>query len=225
MSERRHRPARGRRAGPARRTAGFTLVELLVAITLLGLIAVLLAGGLRFGARAWERGSEVAEDASDLALVQAFVRRQLGGARPLRRRGEELAKALDFVGEPDGVEFVVLMPAHLDVPGFYRIAFRLERDQDGRHLLMERRTFDLGDDLGAGKVLDQRILIDRIAGGEFTYFGAAEEGDPPQWREQWQDATILPELVRLKMHFPVGDRRSWPELTMRTRITARGDLR
>ena len=34
--------------------AGFTLVELLVAMTLLGFLTVLLFGGLRFGTRAWE---------------------------------------------------------------------------------------------------------------------------------------------------------------------------
>ena len=36
------------------RNAGFTLVELLVAITLLALVSAALFGGLRFGARAWE---------------------------------------------------------------------------------------------------------------------------------------------------------------------------
>ena len=37
-----------------RSEAGFTLIELLVALTLLGLISVVLFGGLRFGTRAWE---------------------------------------------------------------------------------------------------------------------------------------------------------------------------
>ena len=38
----------------ARDHNGFTLVELLVATTLLALLSVVLFGGLRFGARAWE---------------------------------------------------------------------------------------------------------------------------------------------------------------------------
>ncbi len=37
-----------------RRQAGFTLVELLVAMTLLAFLSITLFGGLRFGARSWE---------------------------------------------------------------------------------------------------------------------------------------------------------------------------
>ena len=35
--------------------AGFTLLELLISMTLLGLLMLVVLGGLRFGARAWER--------------------------------------------------------------------------------------------------------------------------------------------------------------------------
>ena len=38
------------------RQGGFTLLELLIAITLLGLILVLLFGGLRLGMRSWDAG-------------------------------------------------------------------------------------------------------------------------------------------------------------------------
>ena len=43
------------------RSAGFTLLELIIAIALVGLVAVALAGGIRLGARVWEAGDARAE--------------------------------------------------------------------------------------------------------------------------------------------------------------------
>ena len=53
-----HRP----QAAPPRqpREHGFTLIELLVSLTLMALIAVVLSGGLRFGASVWRAGALMA---------------------------------------------------------------------------------------------------------------------------------------------------------------------
>ena len=45
-----------RSGGGTPRRRGYSLVEVLVALTLLGRISVALVTGLRFGARAWEHG-------------------------------------------------------------------------------------------------------------------------------------------------------------------------
>ena len=57
--------------------SGFTLLELLIAITLMGLILVVLYSGLRLGLNSSESGGQRAEATDRLRLVHEFLRRQL----------------------------------------------------------------------------------------------------------------------------------------------------
>jgi prepilin-type N-terminal cleavage/methylation domain-containing protein len=57
--------------------AGFTLLELLVAMTLLGLLMTVVFGGLRFGARAWERAETDSSGTDEIRLAQSILRHEL----------------------------------------------------------------------------------------------------------------------------------------------------
>jgi general secretion pathway protein J len=64
------------------RQDGFTLIELLISMTLLGLLFVLLLGGMRFGTRAWEHGTQVADEGDSIRSVQNLLRREIERACP-----------------------------------------------------------------------------------------------------------------------------------------------
>ena len=61
---------------------GFTLLELLVAITLLGLLMAALLGGLRLGARVWETGEARLDASARVQIVQDFLRQRITEALP-----------------------------------------------------------------------------------------------------------------------------------------------
>ncbi|MEE9250386.1 MAG: prepilin-type N-terminal cleavage/methylation domain-containing protein, partial [Alphaproteobacteria bacterium] len=65
------------------RERGFTLLEVLIAMTLLGLIMMLLFGGLRLGTRAWETNSDRVEEISQIEISHQIIRRMLAQAYPL----------------------------------------------------------------------------------------------------------------------------------------------
>ncbi|MEE8085084.1 MAG: type II secretion system protein, partial [Alphaproteobacteria bacterium] len=46
--------------------AGFTLLELMVSLALVGLLTMVLTGGIRFGARVWEASQVQAEAANEV---------------------------------------------------------------------------------------------------------------------------------------------------------------
>jgi general secretion pathway protein J len=206
----------------ASREHGFTLLEVLIAMTLLGLIMMLLFGGLRLGTRAWETNSDRVEEISQIEISHQVIRRMLAQAYPLVDRDaiSDLTdgRGIEFAGEPESVAFAGLMPAHLG-GGFHR--FQLLVDDDGgasRLVLRWRRITFGGDDDGAAG--NEAILIERISSARFSYFGPAEDDDVADWHEAWDNPASLPALVRLEIDFPDGDRRFWPDLVVAPRIDA-----
>ena len=216
---------------PRRRNgeAGFTLLELLVAMTLLAMVFGLIAGGIGFGAAVWEKGGASAKRAGDLQTAHRVLRARIEAMRPLRRLREKRQALLPFAvdGGREALVFVAPPPAELAPPGLYRYRIAIERSGRDRALTLawrrlqpDLRDFDADADTGGGGDADGRdagtsgsvVLMDGIAGGRIDYFGAIRTQDPEEWRDRWEDAPRLPALVRLTIEFEDADPREWPPL-------------
>ena len=105
-----------RRAGQAA-AHGFTLLELLAAIMLLGLLMAVLFGGLRLGARVWETADARLDASTRIQIVQDFVRQRLAAALPLEALAPEQVQGSDFAplfqGTAQTLRFAGLMPENL----------------------------------------------------------------------------------------------------------------
>ena len=181
----------GNRSG---RQTGFTLLELLVAITLMGLVLVVVYGGLRLGLSGWDTGERRAEATQRLRLVQEFLRRQLVQSMTVYQVDDQQNRTVVFTGQVDGIEFVTPMLARLGQAGLYRV--RIEA-VDGR-LWIRWRPY-LPDDPAAGEERD-RVLLEGVSAIEWAYFGLERFDDPrPRWSNVWTNPQSRPLLVRLNL--------------------------
>jgi general secretion pathway protein J len=214
------------------REGGFTLLEVLIAMTVLGILTGLLASGLGFGTRVWERERRQLDQWSDLETVQELLRRMLTQAIPL---GGMFAAAAGqpgtFIGTENAMEFLGPAPAQSLAGGIYKYNLASRADPGGLRLVLtwKRRTPDgtrvktrvtnappeEAEKLQTGAEV---ILADKLAEAKFSYFGTTEDGSAPGWRNRWQDPSKAPLLVRVQITFPPGDPRLWPELTVAPRI-------
>ncbi|HWD28767.1 MAG TPA: prepilin-type N-terminal cleavage/methylation domain-containing protein [Rhizomicrobium sp.] len=185
------------------RQTGFTLIELLVSMTLLALLFVLLLGGMRFGTRAWERSTQVADDGDSIRSVQNLLRRELERACPrlLPTTSPQDATRIRFTG--DGEALRILAPAPGAAGGQSCAPTTLRTAPDGR--------------LQQIAVNDTPVLR-HVQALEIAYLPA--QGD---WRASWRNQPALPALIRIRVTFPKDDGRSWPELFIVPRISADGD--
>jgi general secretion pathway protein J len=118
------------------RSRGFTLVELLIAFTLIGLITLLLFSSLRLGLRAWEGVESTADANADLRIARNFLARALRQARPvsLTLDGESV---LVFSGDAQTLELVAPLSEYVGVPGLYILRLSLDHGERER-LVMTR---------------------------------------------------------------------------------------
>ena len=186
-------------------SAGFTLLELLVSLTLLSLLFLLVASGIQFGTKAW-RETELS-DTSEVLGVQYTLRRLLSEARPIMIEGDEPNKQrVLFMGTENSIRFVSPMPPYVGAGGFYEIAIYLA----GNRVEMSWNLFHRGD--ASSESAEQRItLINGVSQIHFAYFGLRETKESAKWYNDWQDLQYTPDLIRMRVDLSNGSR-PWPDL-------------
>lgn len=197
------------------RAAGFTLLELLIAMALLGFILALLFGGMRLGARSWDAGELRAENTTHLALLQGFLRRTLSQTVPYRWKKKPDAD-MAFIGEPDRVKLVAPIAVRLGPGGLYLLSLELARDNDGSQLVMKRIIPDSESaDFTALDDAEKVVLAEHVEALDFAYYGAETREAEPQWQDRWENRDTpqrLPYLIRMRVKF--SDGRVWPDLVV-----------
>ncbi len=192
---------------------GFTLLELLVAITIFSLVIAVLYAGYRLGIRSWESGERTHAAVSELRLAGSFVRRHVAQAFPLAT-SKSGAWSVWFEGQPGRLVFVTAMPAHLGQGGMYEMTLQVDEQDDAAVLSVSRRLLHPDAEPGKPGVDDQaRPLVADLESAAFSFFGVLGENSEESWQTSWQGRERLPRLVRLRLTSKsVGE---WPEMIVR----------
>jgi general secretion pathway protein J len=183
---------------------GFTLLEVLVALAVVGLFLLGLVQGSRFVLFGWDRQVRVVARIEELDAVDRTLRRLVALARP----GSEWER-LVFVGGLHSVAFTSVLPLPAVGSPTQRVDVELLVDADHRLLLKWTPHLHVIRTGPAPSVVSTEILqaVERL---ELSYWPAAHHGG---WTSNWHDP-VPPRLVRIRIVFPEASNLWWPDIVV-----------
>ncbi len=198
--------------------AGFTLLELIVALVLLALMASVMFGSLSMASRSWDGGEAKVEQVSAMRQTQEFLREQLSAEFPLRLK-KVIEMPLLFAGERDEIRYAAALPPRVAEGGVYYFRLAIVRTGEKSQLVLERMIPDPAAPREPEfRDAERSVLADGIAELRFRYYGRdadAIDAATPTWRDRWDDQQRLPLLIRIDVKPEKG--LPWPALVVEPR--------
>lgn len=197
---------------------GFTLIEVLIAMTLLGVMVVLLFSSLRIAAQSWNAGENKMAAVNQKAVVYQFFKRHITAIRPLPMLNIDPAYSLEavqaFQGFPQSLRFVAGLPASSARKGLQIFSIALD-PENSSILLVTLTPYRLTE--ADQEPVKPEVLLENIAGLKFAYFGRIEEFAEPHWQEEWVVAERLPSLIKVSIALKDGG--YWPDMVFPLKIS------
>jgi prepilin-type N-terminal cleavage/methylation domain-containing protein len=195
---------------------GFTLVELLIALAIVGALLAIAFGGLRVALSAWRQGEDRAEAHQHVRSVALTLARAMSAAYPYRAsRSLAPEPVVLFAGTEQRVEFVTQAPPF---PAAIPIAFTaviFEFNEGGEPGLVVRQQALPNQDPFAKATLVYRDPT--VTSVKLAYL------DESGWRDSWDGAETkaAPRAVRLSVATTLNGRtEELPPLTVSLRTAA-----
>ena len=188
--------------------SGFTLLEMLVAVTLVAMIAVGLWAVFRISVRSWSRGTEFMDANQRHRSILGLVRKQMASMYGLVASTDPEQQgpgALVFSGTETNVQFISLNALQFqESPGLTLVSYDVEQDAGGDYALVEREARYLGAVTDAGNFASgskATPIFENLSSCQLEYFDPGDANNAPQWVREWDGARLgkFPLAISLTM--------------------------
>ncbi|GGO05600.1 hypothetical protein GCM10007972_03150 [Iodidimonas muriae] len=187
---------------------GFTLMELIIALTIIGILSAALFSALRFTGKAWQAGDIRITEQTDEDAIRAFLRARLEQIRPMVISFDGETQDVAFRGTDKEMRFVSPLPSGIGVGGLYLFQLGPAGQKGGLQLdwwlVRPREIVDVfHEEERPRQLLDDRMVV------QFAYYGYHEDeplaGAQPQWTKHWVDRKTLPLLIAVTFEDEHGE--------------------
>jgi len=199
-----------------RHARGFTLLELLIALAIVGLLLTIAFSGLRVAMAAWSRGEDRAEAHQHVRALAFTMARALGAAYPYRAAKSDAPEVVMlFNGAEQKLEFVTqAAPLPLQAPiAFTAVVISLESGEE-TGLILRERALPNRDPFTKGEIVMRDPAVTSLS---FKF-----QNDDGDWVDTWdgQDMKAIPRGLQLTLGATLNGRtHTLPPITVTVRST------
>jgi len=197
---------------------GFTLIEVLIAMTLLSIMVMLLFGSLKICADSWEKGESKITDVNEIAVVYNFFQGHLSVAKPLWKNLAEQEKTFYFQGRAQSLQFVSAFPASAGRAGLQLFSLDLLEEDNVQYINVTLTPIVPAAE-GEERQKEEVTLINHVSDFSLAYFGSEDGVSAGTWTEEWLNKEVLPRLVKININLESGV--YWPEIIIDLKITGK----
>jgi general secretion pathway protein J len=187
------------------KTLGFTLVEVMVTLTILGFVLLIIFGVFRLGISSWEKGETAREEYQRVRIASQLISQQLKSVIPYKIKSQKAeGDYLAFEGSAKTLKFVSTLSLKARKPsGFIYATYEFQEGErnGGRLVHHERRVVNKN---FMEEVVSEDVkipLFEGLAEVRFEYFQEedAEKDRAGGWVEEWdvKEEKELPKALRV----------------------------
>lgn len=180
------------RFAPRKGEAGFTLLELMISISLLVIIILIIGGAMRLGSRSVNAGEKKIETLERVRASLNLIDSQIQSMTPLTYI-EDAARKFYFKGERDALQFSSNYSVWLGQRGYVIAAYRVETDNYGK------QTLYVSENIVGIEAKKETKLLEAADAIYFDYFIKEPAEEKGKWIEKWTDDNNIPEKIRLHL--------------------------
>ena len=203
-------------AAARRAAAGFTLIEVLIGLAILGITSALLVSSVFTLVKGANDGVIRLDRLDSDRLIVSFLRRTIESARPVALPRDNRNEIV-FKGGRSELQFVGHLPSHRGGGGLTLISLSQQPATTGSNLVLA--THDGWETSGDEPAESRQSLVSRelvrdVEELTFSYYGDADSSSRPRWSDEWSDSDRLPDLIRLELRV---SGRTWPAMIIAVR--------
>jgi general secretion pathway protein J len=172
---------------------GFTLLELVISLAILGIIVMIIAGAMRLGFRSVEAGEKKIESIDRIRAALNIIDAQIQSEIPITYTNEDGSRRYYFEGNRSSMVFSTNYSLWGGETGYVLAHYKVDSDVSGLQSLF------ISENIIGIDSTRQTKLFDSFNEIYFEYFYKAPTDEQGSWVNEWTEDTDIPEKVRVHL--------------------------
>jgi general secretion pathway protein J len=197
-----------------RRDDGFTLMEIIVAVVVLGFVLAGLAQATHFGIDVWNVQTREAARVGEMERADRLLRLVIMEAAPPLAADDK-----PFIGQEHRLEFITRLPDQPQTDPVRRAKVAIGVD-DKQQLLLRWQPYPNAIAIKPAPPPEQIVLAQGVDHLDLRYRQSIDDGG--KWLQAWSDSN-LPALIQINIA-PVNKKHVWPVIQAATQLDTNGSF-